>query len=412
MIIPSFKPAVGYKELNTMLISMLFADAASQQTDVFERKFAEYLGVKHVILVPSARWGLYYILQSLNLKAGDEVILPAFSYFAVPAAIVRAGLKPVFVDINYDNLSIDIRKIEENITQRTRVIIPTHLCGFTCGLDQILDVSRRHNITVIEDCAQSLGAQYLDRKVGSWGDAAYFSFSITKNFTMLGGGAVVTSRDDIAEALRRSVKGVACLGRRDLFFELLKGYVMKLATSAVMFPMVYFALRIFYFFDIDIIQRVFHEKEALLGDPPERGQLNNIQTKLGMTQLSGLDKRNESVERNGAKLYDMLKDIKGIGIPFLETGAKNIFSACPVLVKNKKNIKKILLNRGIDVSAGHLRDCSRLDVFKEFNRYCPNASRAEEEVIYLPLYPELILDKQNYIAGVMQEVFKNDLLWE
>ena len=168
-----------------------------------------------------------------------------------------------------------------------------------------------------------------------------------------------------------------------------------------------YILRIFYFFDIDIIQRVFHEKEALLGDPPERGQLNNIQIKLGMTQLSGLDSRNERVERNGTKLYAMLKDIKGIRTPFLETGAKNIFSTCPILVKDKKNIIKILLNRGIDVSAGHLRDCSRLDVFKEFSRYCPNASRSEEEVIYLPLYPELILDKQRYIAGVMKEVFKN-----
>lgn len=409
MIIPSFKPAVSYKELNTMLARMLFADILGQKTDIFERKLAEYLGVKHAILVPSARWGLYYILQSLNLKKGDEIILPAFSYFAVPAAIIRSGMKPVFVDINPNNLSIDIRQIEKNITERTRVIIPTHLCGLTCGLREILDVSRRHNITVIEDCAQSLGAEYLDKKAGSWGDASYFSFSITKHFTTLGGGIVATSRDDIADAVRHSARSASCTAKKDLFIELLKGYIVKLATSAVMFPAVYCAMRVFYFFDIDIIQRVFHEKEMLLGDPPEKGRLNNIQAELGMTQLSGLDRKNESRGKNGTQLYDMLKDIKSIKGPSLERDTKNIFSTCPVLVKDKKNIRKILLNKGIDVSAGHMRDCSRLDVFREFNKSCPNASRAEEEVIYLPLYPELTLDKKRYIEIVMKEVFKNIL---
>lgn len=186
--IPSFKPSISYKQLNIVLQRVLSGDFSQRTVGVFEQRLAQYLGVKYAIRVPSGRWGLYYILKSLNLKEGDEVILPAFTYFAVPAAIVKLGLKPVFVDISSANFNIDVKKIRENITSRTRAIIPTHLCGFVCEMDEILDISNKYNIAVIEDCAQSLGAEYKNKKAGSWGDAAYFTFGITKNFTTLGGG--------------------------------------------------------------------------------------------------------------------------------------------------------------------------------------------------------------------------------
>lgn len=94
---------------------MLLGNASKQETTRFEHRFARYLGVKHAIRVPSGRWGLYYILQSLNLKDGDEVILPAFTYFAIPAAIVKLRLRPVFVDINSRNLNIDVQQNPETL---------------------------------------------------------------------------------------------------------------------------------------------------------------------------------------------------------------------------------------------------------------------------------------------------------
>ena len=181
MIIPSFKPAVSYKELNAMLSELLFGIASDKDIYLFEQGFARYLGVKYAIRMPSARRGLYHILKSLNLKEGDEVIIPAFTYFAVPAAVIKAGLKPVFVDISAVNLNIDPEKIEENITTKTRAIIPTHLCGFACGMAEILDIAGRHNIFVIEDCAQSLGAEYKNNKLGSLGSAARIAISPSVN---------------------------------------------------------------------------------------------------------------------------------------------------------------------------------------------------------------------------------------
>ncbi len=150
-IIPSFKPSISYKQLNTVLLSVLFGNPPEQENSAFEQKFARYLNVKYVIRVPSARWGLYYILKNLDLTKGDEVIIPAFTYFAVPAAIVKLGLRPVFVDINSRNFNIDVQEVRKNITERTRVIIPTHLCGFACELDEILNIAQRYDIKVIED---------------------------------------------------------------------------------------------------------------------------------------------------------------------------------------------------------------------------------------------------------------------
>jgi|GEM_PF-171237 len=412
MIIPSFKPSVSYRELNIMLAGVLSgkAFAGGDEISVFEDNFARYLGVKYAVSAPSGRWGLYYVLKNLNLKDGDEVILPAFTYFAVPAVIVKLGLKPVFVDISPVNFEMDVEDIKKSITGRTRVIIPTHLCGFACAMDKILDIAGKYNIAVIEDCAQSLGAEYKNKKTGSFGKAAYFTFGVTKNFTTLGGGMIATNDKELAENIQGSVKSMRSPGAVTCFFKLLEGYIMKLATSAILFPGVYCIMRMFSFFGIDIIGCIFNEKSSAIGDPPLTGRLNNVQAELGLAQLSDLDRKNGIRMRIGSGLYDKLRGSENIQVPLPEVNAKNIFSTCPVLVKDKKNVRKILLKKGIDVSAGYMRDCSRLEAFKEFKKHCPNASRAEERALYLPLYPEMAFGRERYMEGVIKKVCGSSLL--
>lgn len=403
-ILPSFKPSISYGQLNRALLRLLFGGASEQATSKFERKFAQHLGVKYAIQVPSGRWGLYYILKGLNLKESDEIILPAFTYFAVPSAIFKLGLKPIFVDINPGNLNIDIQKIEENITEKTRVIILAHLCGFACELDGILDIARRYNIKVIEDCAQALGAEYKGKKLGSWGSAAYFTFGITKNFTTLGAGMIVTNNSELADSSRSAVKKIRPTSKMILFLKLLKSYVMKLAVSSLIFPVVYCIIKIFALFGIDIIDCIFHEKESLLNNPPKKGQLNNIQSELGIALLSDLDKKNEMKIVKGLELYRRLACIDNIQIPLLEENAKNIFSTCPILVKNKKKTKKLLLKKGINVSSGYMQDCSKVKIFKEFFKHCPHASAAQEKVLYLPIYDGLTHSELTYIVNTVIEV--------
>lgn len=406
MIIPGFKPAVSYRELNIILARILFNNAPDGGVSVFEHKFAQYLGVKHAIGVPSGRWGLCYILQGLGLQKGDEVILPAFTYFAVPAVIIKLGLTPVFVDINTTNFNIDVGNVREHITSKTRAIIPTHLCGFACEMDKLLDISRKYNIAIIEDCAQSLGAAYKNKKMGSWGDAAYFTFGITKNFTTLGSGIAVTNNEELANSIRNSIRKISPTGMDVLFFEILKAYIMKFATSSILFPGVYSIMRMCSFFGIDIIASIFHEKNSVIGNLPNSGQLNNMQVELGIMQLNDLDRKNELRMQLGLELYGRLSDADNVQIPLLEKDAKNIFSTCPISVKNKNEIKRKLLKNGIDVSAGYLQDCSKLELFKEFRKRCPNASRAEEEVIYLPVYSGLRSTDLIFITETIKGVSK------
>ena len=146
---------------------------------------------------------------------------------------------------------------KENITEKTKVIIATHLCGFVYELDKIIDIARRYNIKVIEDCAQALGAKYKNKKAGSWGDAAYFTFGITKNFTTLDGGMVTTDNDELARILRDKTRGILPISKKVLFIRLLKGYIMKFATLPYLFPVVYYIMKTFAFFNIDIVDCIF-----------------------------------------------------------------------------------------------------------------------------------------------------------
>jgi len=403
-IIPRFKPSINYKQLNTILLRLLFGNSPEQAISVFEQKFARYLNVKYAIRVPSARWGLYYILKNLDLAKGDEVIIPAFTYFAVAAAVIKLGLKPVFVDINSRNFNIDVEKIKKNISERTRVIIPTHLCGFACEFEEILNIAQKHNIKLIEDCAQSLGAEYKNKKVGSWGDASYFTFGITKNFTTLGGGMIATNNDELADRIRREIITIRQTSNKLLFLRLLKAYIMKFATSSILFPIVYWTIRIFSYFDTDIVDVIFREKKLLLENLPKGNQLNNIQAELGLAQLNDLDRKNEMRMEKGLELYRKVQDVDSARTALLVEKAKNIFSGCPILVKNKKDVKRMLLRKGIDVSAGYMQDCSRLDVFNEFQKNCPNASRAKDEILYFPIYPELTDSELMYMIGAIKQL--------
>lgn len=405
-IISSFKPAVSYGELKTIFLRMLFDGRVHDRISAFEDEFARYVGVKHAIRAPSGRWALYSILKNLKLEEGDEVILPAFTYFAVPAAIVKLGLKPVFVDIDLGSLNIDVQKIRDSITRKTKVIIPTHLCGFTCDLEGIADIAGKYDIRIIEDCAQSLGAEYKDKKTGAWGDVAYFTFGITKNFTTLGGAMITTNNDELADDMRQKIK-IKDMRNMVLFSKWLQAYAMKVASSSAVFPCVYYIMRIFSIFGIDIIKSIFNEKDALLGNLPESGLLNDIQAELGIMQLNSLDRKNDSRMKRGLEFYEFLKDVKGVQVPLLVSSGKNIFSGCPVLFKDKKNAKRILLENGIDVSAGYMQNCANLRIFRKYKKECPNASRTENEILYFPMYPELEEPESLYVSGIIKKIAGN-----
>jgi len=167
----------------------------------FERRFAEYHQAKHGVAVVNGTTGLRISLLAMGIEAGDEVIVPPFTFLATASTVVEVNATPVFADLNLDTFNIDTAAAEAAITPRTRAIVPVHLGGLPCDMDAIIDLARRNNLTVIEDCAHAHGAEYKGRRVGSIGHMGMFSFQASKNLNSGEGGIVVTSDDELAARL-------------------------------------------------------------------------------------------------------------------------------------------------------------------------------------------------------------------
>ncbi|MGB9696401.1 MAG: DegT/DnrJ/EryC1/StrS family aminotransferase [Ignavibacteria bacterium] len=168
----------------------------------FEQKWSKFSGGVHSIAVSSCTTALHLSLVVAGIKNGDEVIVPSFTWIATANAIEYTGAKPVFCDIDLDTFNIDVRKIEELITPKTRAIIPVHLFGLSAEMDTITDIANRYNLVIIEDAACGFATRYRDKHVGNFGLTGCFSFHPRKAITTGEGGMVITSNEDVATKLR------------------------------------------------------------------------------------------------------------------------------------------------------------------------------------------------------------------
>jgi dTDP-4-amino-4,6-dideoxygalactose transaminase len=164
----------------------------------FERRYARYLGVRHVWMTSSGTTALTAALAGLGIGPGDEVALPACTYMATPISVVAAGAVPVIVDVD-ESITMDPEALDAAVGPRTRAVIPVHMWGLACDMDRIVRVARKHRLLVVEDACQGIGGAYKGRKLGSIGHAGAFSFNYYKHMTCGEGGAVVTRDDRVAE---------------------------------------------------------------------------------------------------------------------------------------------------------------------------------------------------------------------
>ena len=174
-----------------------------KEDEQFEKEFAQYCGTDYCIGVGNGLDALMLALKGLGIGEGDEVIVPSNTYIATALAVTYVGAKPVFVEPDIRTFNIDSTKIEEKVTSKTKAIMPVHLYGQLCDMDPIMEIARKHNLFVVEDCAQAHGATYKGKKAGTFGDAAGFSFYPGKNLGALGdAGATVTNNKELAEMIR------------------------------------------------------------------------------------------------------------------------------------------------------------------------------------------------------------------
>lgn len=402
--LPEFEPSLSFSDLASLGVSLLKGGAwRSGRVAEFEEAFAQYIGVSHAVMVPSARMGTYMILDGLGLSRDDEVILPALTHYSIPAIAVYRGLKPVFVDIERETCLLNVDLVESAITERTKAIVPTHLYGLPCDMDAVLAIASKHGLKVIEDCAQSCGADYQGRKTGSLGDAAYFTFGPTKNFTTLAGGIVATNDSKLAEHVRAQIAQLKAPG-------LIKGAKLtilgtgmttvtkKWVYSLALFPVVWSFDRL----GRDLIHNLFLEEERLFTSLPMRQGCVDLFAELGLRQLRKIDSLNAARNRNGTKLIELLQGIEGVVTPSLREGRTHIFASFPIQAPNRDRLASSLVRKGIATAKGYMSACPDLDIFAEHRRDCPVAKEAAESFLHLPVYGSLTEKDLDRIAQAIR----------
>lgn len=368
---------------------------------LFEKEFARYIGTKYAVAVPSARIGLHLIIKSLNMQ-GSDIILPSYTASIVPNVIIASKANPAFVDID-DTYNINPKKIREKITKKTRAIIATHMEGQPCNIKQILKMAREHGLKVIEDCAHALGAEYNGKKVGSFGDVAYFSFGKGKHINTLGGGMVVTNNAPLAKGIRNEISKFRNPKKVVLMKKIILSNMVALLTKPVVFGLILYPF--IYLTSLsgkDFIVSIFEDKRALMKEIPEKYKVkySDIQAIIGLQQLKTLDENNEKRRENTSFFTSCLKN--KVKTQKLLPEAKPAYLEYTIQVKDREKLRKKLLRHGIDTQRTWMDSCSSLEMFKKFRSNCPVADKLAKEALYLPSYPTLNKKDAFYIANILK----------
>jgi len=392
---------------------MLFSGKMFQGESIrkFEVAFAKYIGVRFAIATSSGTISLYLCLKALGIEKGDEVLLPAYTVPEVVAMILYCGARPVFVDISPITYNIDSSLVEEKISPRTKVLLLTHIYGQPCDIDSFLEIAAKHGLRVIEDAAQACGAEYRGKRAGSFGHLSYFSFGLMKNLNTLGGGAITTNDNYLANRIRKELTlfrfpNSVELIKRFIFVSLIFFFSRPIPFSLFVLPII----RIANLFSSSLVYNLLHAKRSLnfnISVLPEKYKVRftNFQAFIGLKQLEELDKKNDLRIKNAEILSGLLSggDFK---IPRSLPYVKNIYLNYVLQIKAKGLLIKEFLRRGIDVSSGYIKDCSSMEEFQAFAADCPVSKALFRDNLYLPIHPSLREKHMLYIAESLKKIMR------
>lgn len=362
MRIPMVDLTVQYRDLGHEIDEALQAVVASGQfvlgpnVQAFEREVAEYCGVRHAIAVASGTDALHLALRAAGVGPGDEVVTTPFTFIATAAAISQAGARPVFVDIDTATFNMNPALVDAAVTENTRAVLAVHLYGQPADLAPIRSVCRKRGLALIEDCAQSFGAEYDGRKSGAYGDIGCFSFYPSKNLGAYGdGGMVVTGDDAVAERLR-----------------MLRDH-----------------------------GRAGSGRHAGLG---YNSRLDEIQAAVLRVKLRRLDQYNLR-RRENAHRYSERLAASGIVTPIEDGKGLHVYHQYTIRSIHREAIRKALSVAGIASAVYYAVPVHRQEAFAAENASArlPAAEEAARQVLSLPMYPELTGEQIAEIARVVRQ---------
>ena len=288
--IPRHQIETTPSEYARILASLVGAARRAEACARFEGEFADYVGCRHAIMVSSGRLGMHLILDRLGLASGDEAIVPAFNLFAVIERFCQLGIRPRFCDVRRRDLNLDLAAAERLVTPKTKVLLATHMFGHPADMASAVELARRHDLILLEDCAHALGTRCSDRFAGTFGRAAIFSFSVLKLVTTFGGGMIATNDDELAEGIRRDLTRLRRWRPRPAGLKrALMGTVMDLGTRRLVFSLgAWPMLRLLRALKPDIQQKMMTERPHRVADfdPKCVPLMHPFQATLGRSQLA------------------------------------------------------------------------------------------------------------------------------
>jgi len=330
-----------------------------QEEKDFEAEFAKYCKVKHAVGVNSGTDALYLSLAALDVQVGDEVILPSFTFIATALCVSYTGAKPVFVDIEEETFNIDPNRLKEAITEKTKAVLPVHLYGQPSNMDEINAICKERNIAVIEDAAQAHGADYKDRRVGSLGDMACFSFYPTKSLGAFGdGGMIVTDSMEVYEKTQM----LRDYGRKGRYEYKIKGYNSRLDT---------------------------------------------VQAVILSAKLKHLDQWNKMRNDAAIQYCDILKGLDGVITPTIKEDRTHVFQTFAIRVKDRDNVCEQMQKKGVGVLIHypipvHLQEAYSDLGYKKGD--FPVSEKIAAEVLSLPMYPHIKKEQIESVCQSLKEV--------
>jgi dTDP-4-amino-4,6-dideoxygalactose transaminase len=375
--VPFFDLLTQFKSIENEIKSAMDEVFQTQQfilgskVQALEEMISQYCRSRYAIGVASGSDALLLALMVIGIETGDEVILPPFTFFATAGAVSRLGAIPVFVDIDQQTYNIDPSKIEEKITTRTKAIIPVHLFGQCADMNPLLKIAKEKKLFIIEDAAQALGAEYKPmvgsegRRAGQIGDLGCFSFYPTKNLGAFGDAGMVTT-DNLgwAEKLR----------------------LLRVHGSQ---------------------PKYFHKEIGI------NSRLDTLQAAILLVKFKYLEKwtaeRQKKAERYQLLFQDLLSSVKGFKLPTIQYQNRHIFHQYVICVPERDRLRQFLSEGGIGTDIYypvplHLQECYSFLKYRRGD--LPNSEKASEQVLALPIYPELTDDQQMAVVDRTKAFYK------
>ena len=371
---PAYEPWISDEDKKivkkTLTQSML---TLGPQLEKFENDFCKYSKAKYAVAVSNCTAALHLSLMALGIKKDDEVIIPDLTFVADANAILACNAKPVIVDINKENFFLSISNIKKNITKKTKAIIPVHIYGQVCNIEDILDVAKDNNLKVIEDCAHAVGTFHKSKHVGTLGNTGCFSFYPTKNITTAEGGMVITNSEKIAEKVRQ-------LRNHGMTKSLKSRYSSE-------YPWIF-----------DIKQ------------PGYNYRLDEIRAALGITQLKRIKKINELRKKASSYYNKNLQNIPGIILPDMVNDKTHSYHLYTIRVTkpyklSRNQLFKKLKDNGIRTTV-YWMPIHKYTAYRKFVKTSNtlNTTKIYDEILALPLFPNISKKHQDAVIKVIKSV--------